>query len=187
MERDRASFLGELLAAVLVLFALGWMAWILWANHQQRQQPETQVLGPAQYVTREAIDPTYFDHEGVQRLMDATSTTAPPAVVRPPAPRASRGAPAGRVRSPAGGGTTRSVSSTAYCLRGTMANGQQVHAGAVAMNGVPFGSRWRVVETGAVYVVADRIGHSSEFDVWMASCADARRYGRRQVTVERIG
>jgi 3D (Asp-Asp-Asp) domain-containing protein len=79
------------------------------------------------------------------------------------------------------------VSSTAYCLTGVMANGQRVFRGAVAMNGVPLGSRWRVVETGEVFVVADRIGHGSGFDIAMpGDCDGARRYGRRTITVERV-
>jgi 3D (Asp-Asp-Asp) domain-containing protein len=95
--------------------------------------------------------------------------------------------PVGHSQLPTAGGDTRTVSSTAYCLTGTMANGQRVFRGAVAMNGVPMGSRWRVVETGEVYVVADRVGHSSGFDIAMpADCAAAVRYGRRTVTVERV-
>lgn len=81
----------------------------------------------------------------------------------------------------------RTVSSTAYCLTGTMANGQRVFRGAVAMNGVPLGSRWRIVG-GGTFVVADRIGHGSGFDIAMpGDCDGARRYGRRTVTIERVG
>lgn len=81
----------------------------------------------------------------------------------------------------------RRVSSTAYCLRGRMASGKRTYDGAVAMNGVPLGSRWRVRETGRVYRVEDRIGHGSQFDIAMPGrCAEARRYGRRTITVERL-
>lgn len=92
------------------------------------------------------------------------------------------------VATTAASGGVRVVSSTAFCLTGTMANGQRVFAGAVAMNGEPFGSRWRVVDTGRVYVVADRIGHSSQFDIAMpGDCAGAIRYGRRTIRIERAG
>lgn len=68
-----------------------------------------------------------------------------------------------------------------------MASGEKVHRGAVAMNGVPFGSRWLVLETGQIYVVKDRIGHGSEFDVAMpGDCEAARRYGRRIIHVQRL-
>jgi 3D (Asp-Asp-Asp) domain-containing protein len=67
-----------------------------------------------------------------------------------------------------------------------MASGKQVYDGAVAMNGVPLGTRYRVKETGRMYVVEDRIGHSSQFDIWMSSCAAARQWGRRSITIERV-
>jgi hypothetical protein len=89
-----------------------------------------------------------------------------------------------------GGGEVRSVDSTAYCLRGTMANGEQVHDGAVAMNNVPFGARWKVLSgsmAGRIFTVKDRIGHSSEFDIWMSSCDAAWYYGRQQIHIERVG
>jgi 3D (Asp-Asp-Asp) domain-containing protein len=54
------------------------------------------------------------------------------------------------------------------------------------MNGVPFGSVWENVATGQRYVVKDRIGHSSQFDIWMGSCAHARGYGRRVITIRRV-
>lgn len=73
---------------------------------------------------------------------------------------------------------------TAYCVRGQMANGDQVHVGAVATldRGLAFGTRLRIA--GRVYVVADRIGHGSSFDLWMPSCAAARAWGRHHLTVE---
>lgn len=83
----------------------------------------------------------------------------------------------------------RSVISTAYgpgCGAGPTASGKEPYVGSAAMNGVPFGSRWRVVETAAVYTVEDRIGHGSGLDIYMASCAAARRYGRRGVHLERL-
>jgi hypothetical protein len=87
-----------------------------------------------------------------------------------------------------------------FVVAGGMANGSPVYAGAVAMNGVAFGTRWHVVarfdratETwidvdGPTYTVADRIGHGSQFDVAMpGDCDGARSYGRRRLRIERVG
>jgi hypothetical protein len=69
-----------------------------------------------------------------------------------------------------------------------MANGRPAHRGAVAMNGVPFGTRFRVLDgplAGAVLVVSDRIGSGSEFDVaFPGDCPRAIKYGRRTVRIE---
>lgn len=70
-----------------------------------------------------------------------------------------------------------------------MANGERVHDGAVAMNGVPFGTRFEVLSgpyAGRVLTVKDRIGHSSEFDIWMASCDAALNYGRRRISIRQV-
>lgn len=74
--------------------------------------------------------------------------------------------------------------STAYCLRGTMANGEQVHAGAAASNHFPLGTRVTVLDTGASYIIKDRSAPGATgLDIWMSSCEAARNYGRRSVTV----
>lgn len=82
------------------------------------------------------------------------------------------------------------VHSTAYCLNGRMANGQSAHSGAVAMNNVPLGTKFKVMTgplRGEVLTVKDRVGHGSEFDVAMPnSCTSARRYGRRTVNIQRV-
>lgn len=82
------------------------------------------------------------------------------------------------------------VHSTAYCLSGRMANGQYAHRGAAAMNGVPLGTRFRVMTgplRGKILTVKDRVGHGSEFDVAMPNnCSSARRYGRRTVNLRRV-
>lgn len=135
--------------------------------------PSTTVKSPA--------DPTVADWEAL-RL--STSTTARASRSRAPSTTV-RSRPSAEVLEPAG--AARRVSSTAYCLRTPTANGERGYPGSVAMNGVPMGSRWRVNETGIVYRVNDRIGHGSGFDIWKASCAEAVMYGRRSVTVERVG
>jgi 3D (Asp-Asp-Asp) domain-containing protein len=107
----------------------------------------------------------------------------------PPTTRASRGAvQSPRAAAPApSSADVRRVSSTAYCLRGRMASGRPTYSGAAAMNGVPLGSRWHVVELGRTFVIEDRIGHGSQFDIWFASCEAAIQYGRRTVTIRRVG
>lgn len=83
----------------------------------------------------------------------------------------------------------RSVDSTAYCEHGRMANGRRTHDGAVAMNHVPFGSRYRVLngpKKGKVLKVEDRIGSGSQFDIWVNSCRGAKYYGRRHIRIQRM-
>ena len=87
---------------------------------------------------------------------------------------------------PSDGNGERLVSSTGYCLDGTTADGGGVGAGGVAMNGVPLGSSWRVLDgslAGSVLTVNDRIGHSSEFDIWFDDCDAAAGYGRQTIAV----
>jgi hypothetical protein len=76
----------------------------------------------------------------------------------------------------------RIVSSTAYCLPGPT-------WGTVAMNKVPKGTRWEILDgtrAGDVVTVMDRIGHGSDFDLWYPSCRDARVYGRQQIRIIRL-
>lgn len=55
------------------------------------------------------------------------------------------------------------------------------------MNGVALGSRWRVLDTGAVYTVTDRIGSGSEFDIFMPDCGSANAYGRHTISIQQVG
>lgn len=79
------------------------------------------------------------------------------------------------------------VSSTAYCLLGTTASGLPVAVGLVAANAWPFGTILQVSDSPwgpGAFVVADRIGHSSQLDFSIpGDCALARRWGRRRVSV----
>lgn len=112
----------------------------------------------------------------------ARKLPARPRVQDTPAPAPVR-APRSAVRG------SRVVSSTAYCLTSDNAAQRRPRDGDVAMNGVALGSRWHVVDgpfAGRTLVVADRIGHGSQFDIWMASCDAARDYGRRRITVEPV-
>lgn len=85
--------------------------------------------------------------------------------------------------------TAIAVVSTAYCLGGTMADGTGVRAGSVAHNGYPLGTHLTIdpSPTGRRrFIVRDRIGWGTELDFWTPSCASARAWGRRQVTI-RLG
>ena len=82
------------------------------------------------------------------------------------------------------------VESTAYCLRGRMSNGQYTYDGAAAMNGVPLGTKFRVLSgplRGRTLAVKDRIGSGSQFDVAMPGrCRAATNYGRRVINIRRV-
>lgn len=111
------------------------------------------------------------------------TTTLPPPTVTPTVPPAPT-PPTTAVE----GGQQRSVNSTAYCLQGTMANGERVHNGAVASKILPRGSSWRVLNgplAGNVYTVKDT-GPSAYFDIWMSSCDAANQYGRREIQIEEV-
>lgn len=73
---------------------------------------------------------------------------------------------------------------TMYCDHGTMANGQQTHPGAVATirRDIPFGTTV-VIEGMGTYVVEDRIGNGSEFDIWTSACSTALDFGRHRMRV----
>lgn len=71
-----------------------------------------------------------------------------------------------------------------YCLSGTMADGQPVHRGAVATldRSIPFGAHVVIPGLGT-FVVEDRVGWGTDFDVWTPSCATADRWGRHRLQV----
>jgi 3D (Asp-Asp-Asp) domain-containing protein len=72
---------------------------------------------------------------------------------------------------------------TAYCITGTMASGEQTRHGAIATlsRRIAFGTRLLIA--GRIYTVLDRIGHSSDFDIWMDDCDDADAWGRQRLEV----
>lgn len=89
------------------------------------------------------------------------------------------------VRSTASG----SFTATAYCLRGKTAMGHGVRKGLIAADPrvLRLGSK---VQLGAgahsgEYLVSDTGGRikGRKIDIWMASCAEARRFGRRTIQV----
>jgi 3D (Asp-Asp-Asp) domain-containing protein len=88
-------------------------------------------------------------------------------------------------RSTAGG----SFTATAYCLKGRTALGHGVRRGVIAADPriLRLGSR---INLGAgaysgEYLVSDTGGavKGRKIDIWMPSCAEARRFGRRTVTI----
>ena len=63
----------------------------------------------------------------------------------------------------------------------TMANGEKVHEGAVAYNGVPFGTK--VIIDGREYTVKDRVGRDDTVDIYMNSVSRSLQWGRQRMTV----
>jgi 3D (Asp-Asp-Asp) domain-containing protein len=86
--------------------------------------------------------------------------------------------------------SARAFKATAYCLRGKTASGRYVRRGIVAADPrvLPLGTRIHLSGgryTGN-YVVADTGGKIKGriLDIWVPSCAEARRWGRRTVKVK---
>lgn len=88
-----------------------------------------------------------------------------------------------------GGANRGSFSATAYCLRGRTASGSSVRRGIIAADPrvLPLGTRVNLAGGGqsGSYVVTDTGGKikGKRIDIWMASCSDARRFGRRNVNI----
>ena len=74
---------------------------------------------------------------------------------------------------------------TMYCDHGIMADGHQTHFGVVATirRDIPFGTTV-VIKGLGTYVVEDRIGNGSEFDVWTPACSTANDFGRHRLRVQ---
>lgn len=87
----------------------------------------------------------------------------------------------------------RSFRATAYCLKGRTATGGSVRRGIVAADRrvLPLGTRIQI-SAGAysgIYTVTDTGGavKGRVLDIWMPSCAEANRFGRRNVLVSIVG
>ncbi len=87
----------------------------------------------------------------------------------------------------------RTFRATAYCLRGKTASGRMVRRGIVAADSriLPLGTRISLTagKYSGTYVVADTGGRikGRVLDIWVPSCAEARRWGRRAVKVTVLG
>ena len=81
------------------------------------------------------------------------------------------------------------MTATAYCLRGVMADGGEARHGMVAADPrvLPLGSRIRIRgrEIHGEYLVADRgpAVKGRRIDIFIPRCEQARRFGRQRVTV----
>jgi 3D (Asp-Asp-Asp) domain-containing protein len=82
---------------------------------------------------------------------------------------------------------------TAYCLKGRTATGGGVRRGIVAADPrvLPLGSRIQI-DAGAysgTYTVADTGGaiRGRILDIWVPSCSEANRFGRRTIHVTKMG
>ena len=82
---------------------------------------------------------------------------------------------------------------TAYCLRGKTASGGAVRRGIVAADPriLPLGSRIQLNagSYSGTYTVADTGGaiRGRILDIWVSSCSEAIRFGRKSITVSRLG
>ena len=92
--------------------------------------------------------------------------------------------------SAAGMGASKGAfSATAYCFSGRTAMGHGVRRGLVAADPrvLPMGSRIFVNagQWSGMYLVSDTGGaiKGKRLDIWVPSCAEARRFGRRSVQV----
>ena len=88
---------------------------------------------------------------------------------------------------------SNSFRATAYCLKGRTASGGSVRRGIVAADPrvLPLGSRIQI-NAGAysgTYTVTDTGGavKGRKLDIWVPNCSEAIRFGRRTISVSRLG
>ncbi len=87
----------------------------------------------------------------------------------------------------------RAFRATAYCLQGRTASGSGTRRGIVAADPrvLPLGTRIQITagSYSGTYTVADTGGavKGRILDVWVPSCAEANRFGRKNITVAVIG
>lgn len=87
----------------------------------------------------------------------------------------------------------KAFKATAYCLRGRTASGSNVRQGIVAADPriLPLGTKisLNAGSYSGTYTVADTGGaiKGRIIDVWVASCSEAKRFGRKKVTVSVLG
>lgn len=161
--------------------------------------------GLAFAVTRLDDDPVKVANSTTIKVQTTTipkspSTTNAPVTTRPTSPPTTRtrptttttSAPENRAsRSNEQTRQIRSVTSTAYCLRGKTAHGERGYEGSVA---IPrewnlLGTTWRVLsgpQAGKVLRANDHTDYKTQFDIWMSSCSAAINYGRHFIQIERV-
>ena len=98
-----------------------------------------------------------------------------------------------KVGSASSAGANRgSFTATAYCLKGRTAMGHGVRRGIIAADPrvLKLGSRVNLSGGGYTgeYLVSDTGGRikGKKIDIWVASCAEARRFGRRTVSISQL-
>lgn len=93
------------------------------------------------------------------------------------------------VKATASGVSRGSFSATAYCLKGKTAMGHRVRRGIIAADPrvLKLGSEITIASGpySGTYLVSDTGGKvkGKRLDIWMPSCSEARRFGRRSVQV----
>ena len=93
------------------------------------------------------------------------------------------------VKSTSAGASRGAFSATAYCLKGRTAMGHGVRRGIIAADPRVLRLGSRVVLSGGgysgTYLVSDTGGRikGKKIDIWVPSCSEARRFGRRSVQV----
>jgi cystine transport system substrate-binding protein len=117
------------------------------------------------------------------RTTAPVATASPAAVSQPPA--ATVATTAAPVRAGVAG-TTLTVTSTGYVLRGRTASGMRTGPGVVAVDPtvIPLGTRMTVPGYGEA-IAADTGGAviGNTIDLWFATLEEAHRWGRRTVTI----
>lgn len=93
------------------------------------------------------------------------------------------------IRSTARGASRGSFSASAYCFSGKTAMGHSVRRGLIAADPrvLPLGSQV-FIDAGpwsGTYTVSDTGGaiKGKKIDIWVPSCSEARRFGRRSVQI----
>ena len=95
----------------------------------------------------------------------------------------------GSVKAAGAGASRGSFSATAYCLKGRTALGHGVRRGIIAADPRVLRLGSRVVVNGGgysgSYLVSDTGSRvrGKKIDIWMPSCSEARRFGRRNVQI----
>lgn len=75
------------------------------------------------------------------------------------------------------------VNATGYSIKGRTASGEITHSGGVACNFLSFGTRVYVPSLNRTFVVNDRIGSGSDFDIWFSSRDEAIKFGRKKIEI----
>jgi cystine transport system substrate-binding protein len=142
------------------------------------------------YVARLAAERVLAERTIVRLTARAAAAgSSQPAPVPPPAGSGDDPAPApapAPAPGPTGGGTTMTVSSTGYCLRGTTSTGIPTGWGVVAVDPavIPLGTRMSIPGYGeGVAADTGSAVRGAMIDVWFPSCSQALAWGRRVVTI----